>query len=502
MKRSILLISLLAAACAAPNRPERSPTELFAARESENEARTGDFNVLMNTFLQHARDKKTLDLLVISGGGDWGAFGAGVLKGWGRVDGDLARPKFDVVTGVSTGAMIAPFAFLGDDESIERIVQLYRNPKADWVKSRGLVFFLPNNPSFYALPGLEQEMRTKLDRPMLERIVAEGAKGRSLLVNTTNIDLGEMRPWDIVAETRTALANHDEQSVYAVLLASAGIPAIFPARSIGDYLYVDGAITGNILYGGRVREQDSFPARWRAAFPKAPMPRIRYWVIFNNQFRFPPQVTPERWPDIMGRATIMATQTSTVNSMRHLYAHAELVRLKYGVDVQVRVMAVPESFVPSKPGSFVAEVMNELADIGERMGADPASWRTEARMSARAVSMRRVVDRASRRAASRRLRVSVSSSERASSKIETRSSSTRRRAAATVSTSKAAAAVGVFARRATWSRTETSCSWPMPLITGIGNRATARPKVSVSNQARSVREPPPRQLQFALRLLF
>jgi hypothetical protein len=108
------------------------------------------------------------------------------------------------------------------------------------------------------------------------------------------------------------------------------------------------------------------------------MPRVRYWVIFNNQFRFPPQVTQDRWPDVMSRATIMATQTSTINSMRHLYAKAEIARLKYGADVEVRVMAVPETWVPPKPGTFQPDVMNELADLGERMGAEPASWRTEA----------------------------------------------------------------------------------------------------------------------------
>src|SRR5687767_12425740 len=60
-----------------------------------------------------------VDLLVISGGADWGAFGAGILKGWGKVpDAAMRRPEFDAVTGVSTGALIAPFAFLGDDASI------------------------------------------------------------------------------------------------------------------------------------------------------------------------------------------------------------------------------------------------------------------------------------------------------------------------------------------------------------------------------------------------
>jgi hypothetical protein len=379
MKKTLLVAAFLATGCAStPEREPRSTDQLFAARNTIDMQRAEAFNALLGPFLKRAEKEKTLDLLVISGGGDWGAFGAGVLKGWGRVKGDMARPQFDVVTGVSTGAMIAPFAFLGDDESIERIVKLYRNPRKDWVRSRGLMFFLPNNPSFYALPGLEREMEATLDRPMLERIAAESGNGRGLIVNTTNIDLGDMQAWDIVAETKAALAANDPKRVYSVLLASAGIPAIFPARDIGDYLYVDGAITGNILFGGRAREEDSFPGRWHALHPKTPMPRVRYWVIFNNQMRFPPEVVRERWPDIMSRATIMATQTSTKNSMRHLFAQAEIMRLKYGADVQVRVMAVPESWVPPKPGSFVSEVMNELADLGEKMGADPSSWLTEA----------------------------------------------------------------------------------------------------------------------------
>src|SRR3954471_17251927 len=143
-KPSTLAIAALAAICTAcqgpPSRPERAQNELFAARDAENAGRSADFNVLMGGFVQRARDKvtmtkagtakpPTIDLLVVSGGGDWGAFGAGVLKGWGRVKG--GRPQFDVVTGVSTGALIAPFAFLGDDASIERVLQLYRAPDKD-----------------------------------------------------------------------------------------------------------------------------------------------------------------------------------------------------------------------------------------------------------------------------------------------------------------------------------------------------------------------------------
>lgn len=69
----------------------------------------------------------------------------------------------------------------------------------------------------------------------------------------------------------------------------------------------------------------------------------------------------------MSRTTIMATQTSTLNSLRHLYAMAEVARFKYKGDIEVRLISVPED-----------EVMNELADLGERMGADPASWSMDA----------------------------------------------------------------------------------------------------------------------------
>jgi predicted acylesterase/phospholipase RssA len=365
----------------AAERAPRSTQDLMAARRAEDMARASELRELTSRFLSRMAAKPqpaSLEILVISGGGDWGAFGAGVLKGWARVKGELARPQFDIVTGVSTGGLIAPFAFLGDEQSIERIVQLYRNPYSDIAVSRSALFFLPNNPSFYVLPGLERQLQATVDQPMVERLAAEEASGRILLVNTTNIDLGDNRAWNLLAAARQALATKDNARLHAIMLASAGIPGVFPARSIGEYLYVDGAITGNILYAGESGGREGgLLARWKAEHPRAPMPRVRYWVIFNNQLRFPPEIIRNRWPDLINRATIMGTQTSTVNSLRHLYALAELEKLRSGAEVQVRLISVPEEWVPSKPGTFVKEVMNQLADLGEKLGADPASWRSE-----------------------------------------------------------------------------------------------------------------------------
>ena len=69
------------------------------------------------------------------------------------------------------------------------------------------------------------------------------------------------------------------------MLASAGIPGAFPFRIIDGQLYVDGGVTGNIIYGGRIAEEDSLPAQWQKTYPNLLIPKFRYWVIFNNQFR-------------------------------------------------------------------------------------------------------------------------------------------------------------------------------------------------------------------------
>jgi len=213
---TVAAVALVAGCASEPARAPRTMDDLMAARQADDLARANAARGLTEQLVQRAERKvkaakpggprPTIDMLVISGGGDWGAFGAGVLKGWGQVKVELARPQFDAVTGVSTGAMIAPFAFLGDDDAIERIVRLYRNPKPDWTKTRGVAFFWPTNPSFYDMPGLEREMRESLDRPMLERIAAEQPNNRVLAVNTTNIDLGDSHTWDVVAEARTELA--------------------------------------------------------------------------------------------------------------------------------------------------------------------------------------------------------------------------------------------------------------------------------------------------------
>jgi Patatin-like phospholipase len=371
-------------------RPSQSQAEMISSRDAANEQRGAEIIALVRRNVARikaeydayatgrASEPPIVDILVISGGGDWGAFGAGVLKGWGRVPpGAVARPTFDAVTGVSTGALIAPFAFLGDHQSIEKIAAMYRNPQDDWIRRRLLYAFLSGGASFVDIPGLEAQVRRTLDWDMLQRLAEEGRDGRILAVNTSNLDYGEMRVWDIVAEAQRALDTGKPDRVYDILLASSAIPGAFPPREIDGRLFVDGAITGNILYGAAIPGEDGFAAQWMRAYPDVPPPKIRYWIIFNNQFRPSPEVVQPRWSIVLPRSTTTATRSSTVNSIRHLFALAEVSRLKRNLDVEVRYIAVPDNWVPPKPGVFDKDVMNTLADMGERMGADPASWRSD-----------------------------------------------------------------------------------------------------------------------------
>jgi predicted patatin/cPLA2 family phospholipase len=380
-------------ACAS-NQPVRQPqstAQLLAARQTSDTYTAGQLNAATAQLLRRVKGEyddfaasrvpapPVVNMLILSGGGDWGAFGAGFLKGWKRVPaGPLAEPQFDVVTGVSTGALIAPFAFLGDDASIDAIVNLYRKPDSDLVKRRSWFSLLRGSSSFAQVPGLERAVGNALDIERLSRIADDGAQGRQLWVNLTNVDTQEMHVWNIVEEARRAVQSGDTDRVEQILLGSAAVPGVFPPREIDGVLYIDGGLTGNILIGGPQAHADreTVLARWLTAYPQVPLPRIRYWIIFNNKVRWSPEVVPPRMGAVLSASMTASTRSATINCMRLLILQAELARLKNHADIEVRIVAVPDSWVAPKPGSFVPETMNALADLGEKMGADPASWRT------------------------------------------------------------------------------------------------------------------------------
>jgi len=192
-----------------------------------------------------AKGQKTFDVLALSGGGSNGAYGAGVVTGWTKTG---ERPEFDIVTGVSTGALTAPFAFLGPTWD-ERLTEVYTGPAADRIlQPRGLgVLF---HPSFYDSGALRGLVEKYADANMMQAVAAEHRRGRRLLIATTNLDTEETVIWDMGA----IASKGDEASrklFQDVLVASASIPGVFPPALIQvegqgrrlSEMHVDGGVS-------------------------------------------------------------------------------------------------------------------------------------------------------------------------------------------------------------------------------------------------------------------
>lgn len=381
----------LAVAGCAVNRPSLSNAELDALAASTRTRMVEDQREVVGKLVRRmrreldehaqetARGQQTpppvFDVLVLSGGGDYGAFGAGVLNGWGAVAGELARPEFDVVTGVSTGALIAPYAFLGDASSYEQILSLYSEPKSDWMALRGLFFFLPNNASFADSKGLRRDLEASLPPTLIQRIAAESEKDRALVIGTTNLDMGVTRGFILGEESEDAAYTGKYDRIYDILMASAAIPGAYPPVVIDGNLYVDGGTTANVLFGTNMRSRESIIGQWRERYPGQPPARVRFWVIVNNQLEIKINRVKPEWPSILSHSVSTAIRASTIASLRNLAAQVDLLRVA-GIQAEFRYIAIPEDWRPPVEGNFQPETMRSLAELGQQLGTTETSWRT------------------------------------------------------------------------------------------------------------------------------
>ena len=317
------------------------------------------------------------DILIISGGGERGAFGAGVIKGWGNVaDPQLRRPEFDVVTGVSTGALIAPFAFVGTDEACDLAFDIYREPKPDWFRIRNLLSILLVRESFADNAGLRKEIETCVNQDMLSAIADGRNHSRLLLIGTTNLDLGMLTMWDSTRLADEVVRGGKHRSIFDdVILASTAIPGVFAPVKIDGDLYVDGGVTRNIAYTTDYDFEYSVVNVWKREHADRKFPKTRVWVIFNNQLGGPPVQLNSSWPEVAKRSLDVSVRSSTLSNLKALATSLELFRIAEGAEVEFRLMAIPDDWRPPVKGAFKKENMNELAEMGVKMGADPASWR-------------------------------------------------------------------------------------------------------------------------------
>jgi hypothetical protein len=380
---SVLLATAALSGCGAAGRPDLTEAQLLErAKTDQAEMATTIHDAITKVIARVERradaspgEPPTMNILAMSGGGDYGAFGAGFLVGWGsNADPAWRRPDFDVVTGVSTGALLAPFAYLGTDDACLKVESLYRNPKNDWVTESGLLFFLPSNPSFMKIPGLERDIRAVVDAEMIGEMAEQSRAGKLLAISSTDLDLGRQKFWEVGAESEAAVKTGTYDRVQRIMLASAAIPAVFPPIQIGDSLYGDGGVTANVFFRLDVRNPSAFLPRWKAAHPDNPLPKVRYWVIINNQAIHVPHTVQAKWPEVLGPSLAASIRSATFAEVRWLAAQSDYVNAKYGTDIEVRVVTIPDDWRPPVKGDFQKETMESLTDLGRKLGSDPASW--------------------------------------------------------------------------------------------------------------------------------
>lgn len=324
-------------------------------------------------------ERATIDFLVLSGGGEYGAFGAGLLKGWSQVeDPDLGLPSFDVVTGISTGSLIAPFAFLGDQHSLDEVVELYEQVDDDWAVVKATLFFWPWREAFYDRSALDAYIDSRVDQAMITRLAAAGREHRRLLVASTNIDLGRVHVWDLTQIAEGLGQSEDRWPLHRTLIASSAIPGAFPPVEIDGMLHVDGAIRGNLFLApdphllpdvlGEVERRGGDVARLR----------LRVWVIVNGPLYGSPSLVEDAWPKLVVESLHLLIGATTLGALRLSQEVVEFLNEQHPGSAEFRFVCLPpDAPKPPKGRLFDREYMTSLAILGERIGSDPACWRTD-----------------------------------------------------------------------------------------------------------------------------
>lgn len=302
-----------------------------------------------------------LNILALSGGGADGAFGAGVLTGWSEAG---TRPRFDIVTGVSTGALMATLAFLGPEyDPILRDAytsisndDIYRKKSIAGVFSDSLLDDTP--------------LKKKIDRlitpQLLDRVAEEHRGGRRLYVATTNLDSGEVVVWDM-GYIAASGDPHRVKLYRDVLRASAAVPGLFKPvyiqptdASTARQMHVDGSVKSPILL--------------RSFMLKLPALHRHVYVLANSQIKLQnaDKAVEPKVIDI-SRKSIQEMLRGLLNkTVYEAYVSSKQAQADF------HLIAIPDGSVASKDGlTFDPEVMKRLFEIGRDFGRSGGGWMSE-----------------------------------------------------------------------------------------------------------------------------
>jgi len=313
-----------------------------------------------------------MNILALSGGGSNGAFGAGLLNGW---DASGTRPTFAVVTGISTGALIAPFAFLGGEYDAE-IGKLFTSVHTEDVYKNKSFFgmigsVLGSSDSLTDSKPLQDLLDQYIDEEMLKKIAEAHNKGRRLLIATTNLDARKLVIWNMGAIA--ASGRPDAPELFRkVVLASASMPIAFPAVYIEveadgrkyDEMHVDGGVITEVFFYSDIFKVEE--GLEHVGIKKKP--EVKLYIIRNSQIQPQYQEVKVNLLSIAGRSISSLTSTQGVGDLYRIYLLSE----REGIDFNLA--SIPPDFVPNAQEPFDPVEMKRLYDLGYNMAKSGYPW--------------------------------------------------------------------------------------------------------------------------------
>ena len=304
------------------------------------------------------------NILAISGGAAGGAFGAGVLVGLTKAG---KRPDFAIVTGVSTGAFMAPFAFLGSDWD-DRLTEGYVGGRAAQLLS--LTSLSPVlTESLFRADALESLIDPFLDLAMLDAVAAEHARGRRLLVATTNLDSQKSCIWDM-GEIASRGGKQALQLFRDVLVASASLPGLFPPRRFGceadgvayEEMHVDGGVAAQLFVMPE--------ALLRSKELGRRLHHGRIYALVNTVLDPAPKTTTANLPTILMRSF----ETMLLYSYRQALSTAATFCAAH--DLPLSVASIPDDGHNGSMMNFDTPSMRRIFDGAVALAEGEDLWRT------------------------------------------------------------------------------------------------------------------------------